>query len=66
MNPHNHIRDDMREQLHAAIERLRKDLLRVEMWAAALDGFSRPVPEYQPDARFLLPRQGRKNGRKID
>jgi hypothetical protein len=58
VSPPNHVRDDMREQLHAAIERLRKDLLRVEMWAAALDGFSRPVPDYQPDDRFLLPRRG--------
>jgi hypothetical protein len=63
VNPPNHVRDNMREQLHVAVERLRRDLLRVEMWAAALDGFSRPVPDYQPDARFLLPRQGRENGR---
>jgi hypothetical protein len=46
--------------LQSAIDGLRKDLLRVEVWAAALDGFSRPVPTYQTDEQFRLAPQ-RKN-----
>lgn len=38
-----------------AIEQLRQDLDRVEMWAAALGYFQCPVPEYQPGNRYILP-----------
>ncbi len=48
-------REQIGEQLHDAIVDLRRQLLRVEIWAEALDGFSQPVPDYQPDVRFLLP-----------
>jgi hypothetical protein len=41
-----------------ALERLHEDLDRVELWTAALEGFHRPVPEYQPGDQYLLhPRQ---------
>jgi hypothetical protein len=49
------VREDIREKLHDAIDALRIQLARVEIWADALDGFSRPVPTYRPDNRFLLP-----------
>jgi hypothetical protein len=38
-----------------ALERLREDLDRMELWASALGSFARPVPEYRPsDDRYLL------------
>jgi hypothetical protein len=54
------VREDIREHLQDAINELRIQLTRVEIWADALDGFSRPVPNYQPDNRFLLPGKARK------
>ena len=40
-----------------ALERLRADLDRVELWTAALDCFQQPVPAYEPNNRYLLPAQ---------
>jgi hypothetical protein len=37
-----------------ALERLREDLDRVELWTAALGHFQRPVPDYLPSDRNLL------------
>jgi len=37
-----------------SLERLRGDLDRMELWAAALGSFRRPAPEYQPSDRHLL------------
>jgi hypothetical protein len=38
-----------------AIERLREDLDRMELWATTLGNFARPVPEYRPgDDHYLL------------
>jgi hypothetical protein len=37
-----------------ALERLREDLDRVELWTAALGCFQRPVPDYEPSDRHLL------------
>jgi hypothetical protein len=62
MTTHNPMRDDIYNRLQEAIDGLRKDLLRVEIWASALHGFSQPVPSYQPDSRFLLPPRSRKGG----
>jgi hypothetical protein len=49
--------DQIRDRLKEAIELLRKDATRVEIWAAALGSFSQPVPTYEPDDRFRLPPQ---------
>jgi hypothetical protein len=40
-----------------ALERLREDLDKVELWAAALGHFQAPVPNYEPKAgnRYVLP-----------
>ena len=40
--------------LTEALEQLRQDLDRVELWTAALGCFLRPVPEYEPSNRHLL------------
>ena len=52
-------KERIERELQEAIDRLRADLVRVEIWANALTGFSRPIPEYQPNdhvTRHLLPR----------
>lgn len=38
-----------------ALERLREELDRVELWAAALGHFQDPIPEYQPGNAYILP-----------
>jgi hypothetical protein len=38
-----------------ALERLREDLDKVELWAAALGHFCDPVPDYQPGNDYILP-----------
>jgi hypothetical protein len=47
--------DRIVQNLVEALEQLRQDLDRVEMWAAALGYFQRPAPEYQPDNQYILP-----------
>jgi hypothetical protein len=37
-----------------ALERLREDLDRVELWTAALGCFQQPAPSYEPNERYLL------------
>jgi len=63
-------REELTRHLLEAIEQVRSDVAKVEMWASALDGFSRPVPEYDlGEGRvWLPPEQGddlrkRHNGR---
>jgi hypothetical protein len=43
------------ERLQASLDQLRKDIDRVELWASALDGFSRPIPPYDPALHYKLP-----------
>jgi hypothetical protein len=47
--------DMILRNLIEAVERLHEDLDRLELWAAALGYFRRPVPEYQPSDKNLLP-----------
>jgi hypothetical protein len=39
--------------LFESLERLRGDLDRMELWAAALGCFQQPAPEYEPSERHL-------------
>ena len=41
-------REAMTRRLIEAIEQVRLDMARVELWADAVSGFSRPVPGYDP------------------
>jgi hypothetical protein len=42
--------------LHAAIDRVREDMAKVEFWADAVTGFSQPVPDYETkDVKVWLP-----------
>ena len=50
--------DTIVRNLIEALERLREDLDRVELWAAALGSFQHPVPDYQPGDQHLLSRKG--------
>ena len=47
------------QNLFEAVEQLREDLDRVELWAAALRCFQSPVPDYQPTDRYILPPSSR-------
>jgi hypothetical protein len=55
--------DAIVRNLIEALERLRSDLDRMELWAAALDRFQRPIPDYLPGDQHLLtsdPKRGRR------
>ena len=39
--------DALARHLHAAIDRVREDVAKVEFWADAMTGFSEPVPDYE-------------------
>ena len=55
--------DAIVRNLIEALERLRGDLDRMELWAAALERFQRPVPEYRSGDQHLLssdPNRGRR------
>lgn len=44
------------EKLHEAIDGLRKDVTRVEIWATALSSFASAAPEYEPNPKYQLGR----------
>ena len=55
--------EQITRHLQKAIENLQREALKVEIWAAALHGFARPIPDYEPNNDNLLPRQARsRNG----
>ena len=61
--------DKIVRNLQQAVERLHEDLARVELWADALGGFTKPIPQYDHgQTRFDLPqRSGAKsNSDKLD
>jgi hypothetical protein len=45
--------DQVRRELHRVHDNMRADLDRVEILAAALGAFSKPVPDYEPSFRHL-------------
>jgi hypothetical protein len=52
--------ENINERLHQALGQLRKDVTRVEVWATALGSFAKPVPEYEPDEKYRLPKASKK------
>jgi hypothetical protein len=42
------------QKLQEAIETLRMDAARVELWASALSCFTRPIPDYEFERRHRL------------
>jgi hypothetical protein len=55
MNPGLAGGEKIAERLQESLQQLRKDIDRVELWASALDGFTRPIPEYDPALGYKLP-----------
>jgi hypothetical protein len=52
------LRERIMRNLENAIERLNDDFEKIEFWAAAMDAFVKPVPDYESaEDRFLLPRK---------
>jgi hypothetical protein len=47
--------DAIVRNLIEALERLKEDLDRVELWTCALGRFDRPIPDYRPSDQHLLP-----------
>jgi hypothetical protein len=48
--------------LIAALNRLRDDIDRVEVWTAALTLFQNPALTYRPDDQYVLPQRMRRLG----
>ena len=46
--------DVVSQNLQKAIDDLRRDITKVEMWADALNGFTQPVAEYDFAGEHLL------------
>jgi hypothetical protein len=63
------VRENLARQLSDSVERLQKQVEKVEFWASALTGFTRPVADYEPEttavARYMKPgRPARKKHRR--
>jgi hypothetical protein len=57
-------REEVSQHLQEALAQLRLNLMRVELWAAAMEGFRQPVPNYEPSDDMLLPPQRHTDQRK--
>jgi len=55
--------DAIVRNLIEALERLRTDLDRMELWTAALDRFQRSIPDYHPTDQHLLDPDSRRRRR---
>jgi hypothetical protein len=53
------LQEDLTRQLCDSVDRLQKQVAKVEFWASAVTGLAAPVPHYQPEdatfARFVKP-----------
>jgi hypothetical protein len=47
-------REEINERLQEALDGLRKNVTRVEIWATALGSFTQSVPDYSPNKKFEL------------
>jgi hypothetical protein len=60
----NRLQEDLARHLGDSVERLQKQVEKVEFWASAVMGFAQPVPEYEPEGtkvgRYVKPRRPRK------
>ena len=57
------LREQILHNLEDAIDRLHEDFERVEFWAAAMDAFLRPIPDYEmAEDAFLLPGKNARDG----
>ena len=55
----NRLQEDLARHLCDSVERLHKQVEKVDFWASALTGFAQPVPQYDPEStkigRYLRP-----------
>jgi hypothetical protein len=63
------VQENLARQLADSVERLQKQVEKVEFWASALTGFTRPIADYEPEttavARYMKPgRPARKKHRR--
>ena len=63
------LHENLTRQLNDSVDRLQKQVEKVEFWASAVSGLAAPVPEYEPEttavARYLKPgRPARKRRRR--
>ena len=53
------LQENLARQLSDSVDRLHKEVEKVEFWASAVTGLTAPVPEYEPEttpvARYLKP-----------
>ena len=53
------VQENLARQLCESVDRLQKQAEKVEFWATALTGFTRPIAEYDPEtsaiARYMKP-----------
>lgn len=45
--------DQLKRELHQALETIHTELDRVEILSAALEAFNQPVPDYEPNFRHV-------------
>jgi hypothetical protein len=57
----NRLQEDLARHLSDSVERLQKQVEKVEFWASAVSGFAQPVPEYEPEGtkvgRYVKPKR---------
>jgi hypothetical protein len=57
----NRLQEDLARHLGDSVERLQKQVEKVEFWASAVMGFAQPVPEYEPEGtrvgRYVKPKR---------
>jgi hypothetical protein len=62
------MQENLTRQLCDSIERLQKQVEKVEFWASAVTGFTQPVPDYEPEtssvARYVKPGRPAKKRRR--
>jgi hypothetical protein len=46
--------EQISQRLQESLDRLRKDIDQVELWAGALEVFSQPIPDYRPRRDYML------------
>lgn len=55
MNADTFTNEQIAHRLRDSLDRLHRDVQRVEIWAEALSAFVQPIPEYEMLADFQLP-----------
>ena len=58
------LQENLARQLCDSVDRLQKQVEKVEFWASAMTGLTAPVPDYEPEAtrvaRYIRPKKRRR------